>query len=324
MIETIAKLKETERKAIFTEAAGKLRMSAEMAEKDFWVCWALNRIFADESLKKILCFKGGSSLSKIFHLIERFSEDIDLILDWNTISHGKDIIKPTRSQQNKQNETLLQNSRLYISTILKDKIQEQLNDICSVELDESDANSLKIKYPKGIGGAYLLPYIKLEIGPLAAWKPSDIYPLKPYIHNIAPQLQFRDIYVPAIKAERTFWEKATILHSEHFRESGIPTRYSRHYYDLYKMANSDVKAKAFFDIGLLADVVEFKQRFYYSAWAHYPEAKPGTFRLLPPEKNLNPLREDYKKMQDMIFGDYPSFENLISFLSGLEEEINRL
>ncbi len=326
MIETIAKSSEAERKALFTQAANDLKMNSEMIEKDFWVCWTLNRIFSDESLKKILCFKGGTSLSKAFHLIERFSEDIDLILDWNTISKGVEVIKEGRSrnQQNKLNETLLEDSKVFISSVLKEKIEGVIGDICTVEVDYDDGNNLCIRYPKGISGDYLLPYIKLEIGPLAAWMPNAVYPIKPYISYMTPQLKFENILVSTIKAERTFWEKATILHAEHFRPKGTPERYSRHYYDLYKMAKSEVRKQAFDNLDLLDEVVQFKQRFYYTAWANYEEAFPKTFHLLPKDENVKMLRADYKKMREMIFGEYPDFDEIISVLKDLETEINGL
>lgn len=324
MIEQTAKYSVNERKALFTEASNELKMNAEMVEKDFWVCWTLNRIFSAPELNRLLRFKGGTSLSKVFHLTERFSEDIDLILDWNAVSDGKEIYQSTKNQQNKRNEQILENSRNFISTNLKDKITDAVGDICKVKIDETDKNSLQIWYPKGIAGSYLLPFIKLEIGPLAAWMPNKVYPITPYIAKLSPKLQFQDIPVPTIVAERTFWEKATILHSEHFRTKVVPERYSRHYYDLYKMAQSEVKDAAFARLDLLQAVVEFKQTFYYTAWAHYAEAKPKTFHLLPAVDNENNLKADYKKMRGMIFGEYPDFDEIMAFLKNLEEEINTL
>jgi hypothetical protein len=127
-------------------------------------------------------------------------------------------------------------------------------------------------------------------------------------------------------AERTFWEKATILHQEANRKEDkkIPPRHSRHYYDLAMMALSDVKEKAFSDLELLTSVVEFKQRFYASGWAKYEEAKPGTFKLLPPEFRYKELKQDYKAMQNMIFGKRIDFTEIISILGKLEKEINLL
>lgn len=126
--------------------------------------------------------------------------------------------------------------------------------------------------------------------------------------------------------ERTFWEKATILHHEAHRpeNSVMPSRYSRHYYDLYRLAHSDVKEKAFLKVALLQKVVDFKKKFYPRGWAKYDEAKPGTFRLNPPAHSKKKLESDYKTMKEMIYGDYPDFETLMQYIEQLENEINAL
>jgi len=141
----------------------------------------------------------------------------------------------------------------------------------------------------------LLPYIQLEVGPLASC------------------------------AERTFWEKATILHHEAHRpkDSVVPERYSRHYYDLCLMAaDAALKAAALDKLDLLEDVVLFKKKFYPRGWANYDAAKPGTLKLIPPSHILDAMRQDYVAMQDMIFGRRPSFEELLTSLTVLESEIN--
>lgn len=117
----------------------------------------------------------------------------------------------------------------------------------------------------------------------------------------------------------------TILHREANRPSGgIPSRYSRHYYDIYCMGSSKVKEKAFLDIELLKEVVLFKDKFYRSSWAKYIEACPGTIKLLPPEQSWSALSDDYLHMQNMIFGDKPSFEEIMKGIKKLEDEINSL
>lgn len=174
---------------------------------------------------------------------------------------------------------------------------------------------------------YLRPEARLEIGPLAAWMPYDCYKIKPYAAEAFPQLfKQADCAVQAIRAERTFWEKATILHHEANRpeNSPQPLRYSRHYYDLARMAASPVKDAALADLALLADVVAFKQRFYRRHWARYDLAKPGTFRLVPSEQVLAAVEKDYVQMRNMIFGRYPAFGEIIETLRKLEAEINGL
>jgi hypothetical protein len=127
----------------------------------------------------------------------------------------------------------------------------------------------------------------------------------------------------AIAAERTFWEKATILHQEAHRTSRLPPRYSRHYYDLYKLARSSVRDTALARITLLEDVVEFKRRFYPSAWARYDRAVPGTFRLLPNSNSqIANLKRDYQEMHVMFFGQPPDFGLILDELRRLESHIN--
>ena len=111
----------------------------------------------------------------------------------------------------------------------------------------------------------------------------------------------------------------------HHRQAPIPSRYSRHYYDQYKLAVSPVRAAALADIKLLRDVVEFKKRFYPSAWARYDLAVPGTFKLLPESASqISDLEQDYKAMQMMLFGNPPTFRAILDELARLEKDINSL
>ena len=121
-------------------------------------------------------------------------------------------------------------------------------------------------------------------------------------------------------------EKATILHHEANRPEhlSMPQRYSRHYYDLYCMAKSPVKEKAFERLDLLQKVVDFKMKFYPRAWARYPEAVPATLKLLPPSYRLGALQEDYSAMRNMLYGEIPSFETMMEAVGELEKEINAL
>ncbi|WP_413853895.1 nucleotidyl transferase AbiEii/AbiGii toxin family protein [Candidatus Ruminimicrobium bovinum] len=132
--------------------------------------------------------------------------------------------------------------------------------------------------------------------------------------------------IPTIKAERTFWEKVTILHHEHHRpeNSVTPVRYSRHYYDVFKIGHSHIKEKAFSDLDLLKEVVSFKSRFYPRGWAKYNEAVPGTIKLVPAEHNLKVLSNDYDNMKDMIYGEIPSWDEILDYIAVLEREINSI
>lgn len=326
-MDRIASANKKRRLAIFNDVANKSMLSNYIIEKDFWVSWVLGKIFADEELNQILCFKGGTSISKAFHLIERFSEDIDLILSLKTVIHnGENIEQSSNTKQAAFNDIIEERAGEYISTILKDKINKVLAPICEVKVNEDDFHVLNIVFPRVFDYSYIKPEIKLEIGPLALWNPNDKFTLSSFVSKYLPELELSEPLVPTIKPERTFWEKITILHHEHYRpvNSKISSRYSRHYYDIYKMGHSDVKEKAFSNLELLNEVVSFKKRFYPRGWAKYEEAVPGTMRLIPADHSKEVLAEDYERMKNMIYGDAPEWNDIMTYISNLETEINNL
>lgn len=173
----------------------------------------------------------------------------------------------------------------------------------------------------------ILQSIRLEIGALAAWTPAVERTVTPYIFEYYPKLaQIPSISVIACSVERTFWEKVTILHHEANRPEHLdmPMRYSRHYYDLHCIAQSEYKAVALRQLNLLQKVVVFKMKFYPRAWAKYEEALPGSIKLVPPSSRFKTLRNDYEGMTEMLFGKYPSFDELMQSISSLETEINQI
>jgi hypothetical protein len=192
-------------------------------------------------------------------------------------------------------------------------------------IDEDDPHTVNVFYPAAFSAEYIRPAVRLEIGPLASWIPSSPHTIQPYAAQSFPGA-FNDpgCSVIAIDAERTFWEKATILHQEAHRPGTIPVRYSRHYYDLFKLAASPVKQAALSDLDLLKSVVEFKERFYYSSWAHYDLAKPGSFRLSPPPSQIAALERDYREMREMFYREPPEFASILAGMEALELEINAL
>ncbi|MBI5751769.1 MAG: nucleotidyl transferase AbiEii/AbiGii toxin family protein [Hydrogenophilales bacterium] len=327
-MESVARLSSAERRELFAETAARKRMTPAVVEKDFWVCWTLGRLFAHPDLSRLLMFKGGTSLSKVFNLIERFSEDIDLILDWRVVA-GADDPLATRSntQQEVLNKAIDAKALDHIAGKLLVAVAQAIAPVCRCELAVDDRHALNVGYPAAFSDEYLRPEVRLEIGPLAAWLPYDSYKIRPYAAEVFPQLFAQaDCAVQAIRAERTFWEKATILHQEAHRAEANqqPPRYSRHYYDLAMMAASPVKGMALADLALLEDVVSFKQRFYPRGWARYDLAKPGTLKLAPSGYVLTALAKDYAQMRNMIFGRYPGFDEIIETLRTLEREINEL
>ena len=143
---------------------------------------------------------------------------------------------------------------------------------------------------------------------MAAWTPSVSKVITPYVAQAYNRIFSKpNTIIRTASAERTFWEKVTILHHEANRPENLamPVRYSRHYYDLYCIGNSQIKKSAFCNID-------------------YELAVPGTLRLIPPEYRFAELRKDYISMANMMFGDYPDFDSLMLFIGELEKEINLL
>lgn len=324
----LANLPKNELNAILQEVSSAKSLSKAIIEKDLWVSVILDYLFTKSPWRDYLAFKGGTSLSKAYNLIERFSEDIDLILDWRVIGYGKTEPLEERSanQQDKLNKEILAKTSEFLQTTFIPRIKKDLSGLISRDLQiiyEDDA--VIIGYGNAYADASILHAIRLEIGALAAWTPTQTATIRPYIAEAYPD-QFGDVFVKVrtTTPERTFWEKITILYREAFRpeSSPLPPRMSRHYYDVYRMAKLGVLDRALQDPGLLDQVAAFKAKFYPQKWAHYELAKLGTLCLVPPAYNLKSLQRDYAAMAGMIYGERPEFDELMAGIMKAERKLN--
>lgn len=329
----IAKIPSKDREALFRNTAAKMGMNEAIIEKDFWVCYMLDYLFHRCAWRDNFAFKGGTSLSKAYGLIERFSEDIDLILDWRVLGYG--INEPWEKRSNTKQDIFNKEANTRAECFLRDTFLPAITDDLTAELgdavkcfiDKDDPQTVKIAYPNSFSDISILQEIRLEIGALAAWTPVKMATIMPYAAQEYGRLFAQPTTeILTVMPERTFWEKVTILHREAFREESrpFPTRYSRHYYDLYRMMQSEVEYNALADNDLLTRVVEFKDKFYRCPWARYDLAKRGTMRLMPPDYNLDKLRDDYEHMQNMLFGTKPSFDEVMDGILALEKKINQI
>ncbi|MBQ6661965.1 MAG: nucleotidyl transferase AbiEii/AbiGii toxin family protein [Firmicutes bacterium] len=327
----IAKLPATERQLLFQNTGAKIGMNAAVVEKDFWVCLTLDYLFRSSRWKDCIAFKGGTSLSKSYKVIERFSEDIDLILDWRVLGYEKD--EPWGVRSNTKQQKFIEESRERLFSFLKKSfvpefkgtIETLLGREVNISIDNNDAGIVNFSYPNLFADSSILQAIRLEIGALAAWTPTQITEVTPYSAEQYPNVfKMRSTKVLTTTAERSFWEKATILHQEASRpeSSLIPTRYSRHYYDLFCMSKTPIKDSALKQPELLEEVARFKEKFYPRKWAKYNLAKMGTLKLIPASHSVARLRDDYSRMREMIFGEYPSYEEIMEGIRNLEEEVN--
>lgn len=315
-------------RVLITNTARKKNISEAVVEKDYWVTYFLDYLFNENKWKEYFTFKGGTSLSKCFGIIQRFSEDIDLILDWRVLGYDK--LEPwlirSNTKQDKFNKEINEKTERFLkedflTELIKDFSQEDFE----FEINSLDSQTILFSYPKVFDSNYLSQTIRLEIGSLAAWTPATNISIIPIIGDAYANIFKEKTNIRTVSVERTFWEKATILHHEANRpeSSKMPHRYARHYYDMYKIANSKYKDKAIKDKELLRKVTEFKMKFYPRKWAKYEDAMDSKLRLVPDKFRFLELENDYKAMSEMIYGEYPSFEEIIKILKELETEINK-
>ena len=327
-----------ERAELFAETAERKLLPEAIIEKDFWVCWVLKQLFSIDALSGRLLFKGGTSLSKIFHAINRFSEDIDLAVDYVALGFTGER-DPRREDISKTRRVgilaeMMAECQRYVGgeflDALKTRCREILgtNDAWSLDVSGQDPNVVQFRYPVSSARslAYVAPQVVLELGTHAEFVPHDRFTVRSFAAEEFPEVVVDgDVAVVALLAKRTFWEKATILHAEYYRppDRALPDRYSRHYYDVAMLAERAIRAEALADRDLLAQVVRHKATFYPSAWARYDLAGAGSLRVVPVENRVVALERDYRNMGVMIFGEPPAFAGIMETLAVLEQEINR-
>ena len=333
---SIARGSSEERGILFENTAAKKGINAAIVEKDFWVVLTLEYLFKHSPWQKNLAFKGGTSLSKAYGLIERFSEDIDLILDWRLLGYTKD--EPWGNMSRTKLDRFIEEAHKREKDFLRDtftpRLQSELTDLIGESANvyffenpvKPDEYYVCFEYPGNYHDPSILRAIRLEVGALASWTPTQLVSFSSYAAEEYPGVFSNgSTAVLTTTAERTFWEKVTILHREAMKpaDKDVSPRYSRHYYDLYCMSKTSICKNALGQPELLTKVAKFKDRFYHQGWARYDLAKIGTVRLIPSEKNMSALRSDYADMKPMIYGNYPSFDEVMDTISELEERINK-
>ena len=353
-MDEFARRPDAERLAFINEAAARRNLAPIIIEKDFWVCWTLRRLVQSPEVQGHFTFKGGTSLSKAYGIIERFSEDIDL-----TIARDAPVIceiaPPMEegigsNERERRSKALKAAAQAYIETHALPHITAAIANalgthdgwVTVLDPDDKDRQTILFQYPKllaygtgyGKGGygvgeygdgeaGYIKPRIKLEFGARGETEPSELRPITPYIAEIfAGELPDAVTQVPTLSVLRTFWEKVKILHALHHGTKLLPAM-SRHYYDTAMLASKGVDDAALGEPDLLAKVVRNKSLMFADRKASYETAHIGTLQLMPDAERHNELRVDYQAMADMFMVTPPTFEELMAILATLEAKFNR-
>lgn len=324
------KLDERERELLFHTVGNENKISSTILEKDFWVTWTLQYLFQEFPYRNQIVFKGGTCLSKVYAMIHRFSEDIDLAMDWSLLNIDKSIAYQERSNRQQEffNKAANEKTAEYLKKewlpIMQKDFSDKLGNTYELYIEEDDPQTIIFRYPRFFSDPSILQNIRLEIGSLAEPIPSEYRPIHTIMKNYLPKLfDEGDIFVNAVSTYRTFFEKITILHREAYRTNGhYPKRYSRHFYDIFQLIKNGVGDESLLHLDVLQKVVDFKKKFYPCKWAEYDEVMKGNCRLVCSDEAMEVYQKDYSIMQSMIYGDRTDFDIITACLKEYEKKLN--
>ncbi len=333
MPESFLHLKAQEQSQIYRALAPQLARSPVVLEKDVWVCWVLQALFTMPD-RLPMAFKGGTSLSKVFGAIARFSEDVDITLDYRGLDDFFDPFAEgvSRNRLKKFSEDLKSFVRDHAHGVVVPHFQKTLAaefDAGAIQLEVSDdGEQLRVHYQTVLEapGDYVGNSVLIEFGGRNITEPSEEREVRPDIAEHVTALDFPRSKVIVLSPARTFWEKATLMHDECQRDefrTGTE-RLSRHWYDLAMLADLVHGKAAVADRALLADVVKHKKVFYNASYANYDACLTGQLRLIPEDAALAALRDDFQRMigAGMFIGEPPAFDAIVNRLRALEAAIN--
>ncbi|MDR0507484.1 MAG: nucleotidyl transferase AbiEii/AbiGii toxin family protein [Dysgonamonadaceae bacterium] len=314
---------------IIENIAEKTKLSPDAVEKDWWVTMTLKALFSCECTDHIV-FKGGTSLSKAWNLIERFSEDIDIAIDRKFFGFDGELKK-------KQINNLRRASCAYISGQLKEELDNKLkyNGIegYSLSVPETqdttkDPQTIEIIYNSLFTSSYIRDKVIIEIGARSLIEPSENVQIRSIIADNFPDTDFADTYfaVPTVIPQRTFLEKAFLLHEEFqkpFDKIRID-RMTRHIYDLEKLMDTNFATEALNSKELYNAIVEHRRTLTAMKEVDYSTHSPQTINFVPPDFVMNEWRTDYEKMKNMIYGESLPFDKLIERIKELNERFRKI
>lgn len=324
MADEFLRLAPDDQREVINAASPRLDMVPAVVEKDVWVCYVLNVLYSIPK-RRPMVFKGGTSLSKVFNLIKRFSEDIDISINFLQ-DYEKPISKTKAGDLRKEIEANLQT---YKSDVLFPTLKEEAKQYgLIVEAGDTDWE-LHVTYKSVLASvpSYIKTRIKIELSGRNETEPSELHTVRPYLLEKAKDLVFPEATIDALLAERTFWEKVTLIHAG--LNSGsieqTPERLSRHWSDVSVIMKTETGKRAIEDQELCLKVVNHKDAFWRDGKARYDDCRNKKFKLVPTGDTLALLKADYDTMLNsgMFFNEKPaSFDEIVDDIRALESRLN--
>ncbi len=325
-----------ERQVILHESSKAKHLPALAIEKDWWVTMVLKALTLTQ-YAQLMSFKGGTSLSKGWNLIERFSEDIDIAIR----REGRFAISGT---SNNQLTKARRTARHYIIRELPAELEEVLlslgvkdfsiepeimkvKDGVSYELRaDTHPSVVYVNYDSVLSEAseYLLPRVKIEISCLSMDEPVEDKTLKSFISEVFPEAEDMEVVFKTVLPSRTFLEKIFLLHEEFQKEHPRHNRMSRHLYDLEKLMDTPFGQNAIEDRELYNDIIKHRSVFNYIPNIDYKTHSRETINFLPPTSVIEEWRDDFNSLNDnlLYFSEKRiSFEELIARMQKLKRRI---
>jgi hypothetical protein len=332
---------ENDRRDLFLTAAARLGTAIQNVEKDFWVCWTLDALFNGlPPGGPRLLFKGGTSLSKGFGLIFRFSEDIDITVFRDDLGQSASV-EMLEAMSGKKRRAQLDAIKAACSAFILGTLAGQLQSlvvkinpsnppVIEPDLEDKERQSLLLGFSlvSNFEESNLHRAVKIESGAKSALDPHQALKIKPYLAEDLPDWDLTVSNVVTVAPERTFWDKIIILHGlrRWFEKNGElrgdGQRVSRHYYDVHCLLHSDMADAALKDRALGLDCVRHARMFFNRPDLDLDSAEPGSLALVPPKAMSDMLRRDYGNMAGMIFGEIPGFDQVLESVSQLEIRLN--
>lgn len=333
MIEWL-KLTDERKRQILNQANEATGLPVHSIEKDWWVTLALWAIFSTK-WKNNLVFKGGTSLSKAWGLIQRFSEDIDLAIDRKVLGFPEEFVS------NAQVAKLRKKASAFIANEFREELEKTLLDVGlnanqfqlrvqETELEDRDPQVLELVYHSALEpNPYIAEKVLIEIGGRSLREPASDREIKTILYEVFPTQAFsgKPFMIPTVDPMRTFLEKALLLHEEFSKppEKIRHDRLSRHLYDLEKLMDTEHAAAALTNYDFYMSIVEHRTKFNLIRGLDYSGHTPSRINFIPPDDVIGKWEADYKTMrQSMIYGDTLEFAILIQRLYKLQDRFRLL
>jgi len=314
---------------IFSETSRAVGLPVAAIEKDWWVTHTLSIIFSMECAPALV-FKGGTSLSKGWGLIERFSEDIDLALDKEHLGFEDPL-------SNRAVERLRQSCYQFVTTRFAEEFQAKFAEAGFPNISikclndpkfDKDPVTVEILYPSLTETTpYLKPRLLVEIVSRSLKEPFSNRTIGTWVAEKFADRPFSDkpIEIPTVNPERTLLEKIFLLHEEFQKdpEKIRVERLSRHLYDIEKLSQTEFAGKALQNADLYKTIVTHRAKFNAIQGVNYANHSPDKITFIPPGHLLTDWETDYHQMREnMIYGDALNFADLIQKLTALQNQIN--